>query len=96
LTTLLADRRVYQSIKRLEKMGLKVKVEQVSDNYAFIAIDVESITNYIKRRIMEEWAYPKSYIEVDWDNKLFLIHIWRGETPKWVEVKIQAEEGEKT
>ena len=75
---------VQKSLQNLIKMGLKVALEEISSDVVMLAIDTNSMVDYMKRAISSKMAVKKYLVEVDWESKLLIIWIWRGEMPKWL------------
>lgn len=82
--------------RRLASMGLIGSVEQINSDYVVIGITWESIIRFVKRRVEKTIEYPKSYIHIDEDNKLFTIHIWKGKTPELVQMLMKGGGGERS
>ena len=81
------DERIEKSIRRLRELGLKVFVDEISDDLCSVVIDSDSIIDYIKRVVTKQIGYPKFRVLYDKNERLLLIYFWRGETPKIVEDK---------
>jgi len=79
---------VQKSLQNLIKMGLKVALEEISSDVVMLAIDTNSMVDYMKRAIASKMAVKKYLVEVDWESKLLIIWIWRGEMPKWLMARI--------
>jgi len=70
-------------------MGLNLAIEEIGEDVAMIAIDILSVLQFLKKRISEQMTYKKFYIEIDFDEGLFNVYLWRGEVPKWLLMKMK-------
>jgi len=82
------DPRVIKSLNRLRSMGIKVSLEEMSEDWIMIVIIPESMINFVRNYIARNITYPNYYIDYSKEENLFVIHVWRGETPWLIKRKM--------
>lgn len=89
MTERLIDKKeVRRSLANLQRLGFKVALEEISQDVVMLAVDVESMLEFLRKRVSNAIRYRKFWIEVDLDNKLFIIYMWKGEMPKWLKTEL--------
>ena len=84
---LVDKKEVRRSLVNLQKLGFKVALEEISHDVAMLAIDVESMLEFLRKTVSSKMSYRKFWIEIDLDNRLFIVYMWRGEMPAWLKAK---------
>ncbi|PNV81283.1 MAG: hypothetical protein C0179_03460 [Fervidicoccus sp.] len=77
--SVLKDPRVQSSIRRIRAMGLAVDIREIDEDNVIIVIGVDSIVNYIIRKIDQSITWQKKSIKYLKDKNILRIYIWRGE-----------------
>ena len=80
-STILNNKTVAKSLRRLQAMGLKCTVEQINNDWIFVACTEESIIDTIKRIVDKSITYPKHHVVYDKSTGMLVIHFWRGDRP---------------
>lgn len=78
---------IAKSLRRLRAMGLKCTVDEINNNWIFIACTEESIIETIKRIVDRQISYPNHYVEHDNQTGMLVVHFWKGQKPRGLLLK---------
>lgn len=73
--------RVQKSIRRLQNIGLKPIVHEVSKDWIIVAFDRESIMRSLGRIIRRSIEYQSADVVYDREKGILEVHFWRGNRP---------------
>lgn len=65
---LMSDQRIQASIRRLRSMGLKVYTIQIDEDTILLAVDVDSMIEYIRKTVESRITFPNKTTVFDKDN----------------------------